>query len=224
MKLGFVGYTVRFHTFTPEQVEETYRKISALGYDGLENPLGSKFFTPAEELDLLKKYNLSIAVPAGGDLNDPDKCMRLCEEYDVNILGISSIPGEMMNSVDGFKAYALQMNKWAAPFKGTGIRLKYHNHSQEFRNFPELCPVFFGFAAVSVLRSSPAQISAIRCLLSYITAWVLSHCISSYCGGWVLVLDRYANQNSPTARPHIFTNCIPGGFRFFRLPPITSKA
>ena len=138
MKLGVVGYTVRFHTFTPEQVEETYRKISALGYDGLENPLGSKFFTPAEELDLLKKYNLSIAVPAGGDLNDPDKCMRLCEEYDVNILGISSIPGEMMNSVDGFKAYALQMNKWAAPFKGTGIRLKYHNHSQEFRNFPEL--------------------------------------------------------------------------------------
>ena len=93
-----------------------------------------------------------------------------------------------------------------------------------FRNFPELCPVFFGFAAVSVLRSSPAQISVIRCLLSYITAWVLSHCISSYCGGWVLVLDRYANQNSPTARPHIFTNCIPGGFRFFRLPPITSKA
>ena len=49
-----------------------------------------------------------------------------------------------------------------------------------FRNFPELCPVFFGFAAVSVLRSSPAQISVIRCLLSYITAWVLSHCISSY--------------------------------------------
>lgn len=138
MKLGVVGYTVRFHTFTPEQVEETYRKISALGYDGLENPLGSKFFTPAEELDLLKKYNLSIAVPAGGDLNDPDKCMRLCEEYGVNILGISSIPGEMMNSVDGFKAYAQQMNKWAAPFKGTGIRLKYHNHSQEFRNFPEL--------------------------------------------------------------------------------------
>ena len=75
-----------------------------------------------------------------------------------------------------------------------------------FRNFPELCPVFFGSAAVSVLRSSPAQISVIRCLLSYITAWVLSHCISSYCGGWVLVLDRYANQNSPTARPHIFTN------------------
>ena len=74
------------------------------------------------------------------------------------------------------------------------------------RNFPELCPVFFGSAAVSVLRSSPAQISVIRCLLSYITAWVLSHCISSYCGGWVLVLDRYAGQNLPTARPHIFTN------------------
>ena len=48
------------------------------------------------------------------------------------------------------------------------------------RNFPELCPVFFFSAAVSVLRSPPAQISVIRCLLSYITAWVLSHCISSY--------------------------------------------
>ena len=49
-----------------------------------------------------------------------------------------------------------------------------------FRNFPELCPVFFGSAAVSVLRSPSTQISVIRCLLSYITAWVLSHCISSY--------------------------------------------
>lgn len=48
------------------------------------------------------------------------------------------------------------------------------------RNFTELCPVFFGSAAVSVLRSPSAQISVIQFLLSYITAWVLSHCISSY--------------------------------------------
>ena len=138
MKLGVVGYTVRFHTYTPEQVEECYKKIAALGYDGLENPLGSKFFSPEEEKALLKKYGLSIAVPAGADLNDPDKCMRACENYGVNILGIASIPGDMLCSADGFYAYAQQMNKWAAPFKGTGIRLKYHNHSQEFRNFPEL--------------------------------------------------------------------------------------
>jgi sugar phosphate isomerase/epimerase len=30
------------------------------------------------------------------------------------------------------------MNKIAEPFKGTGYRLQYHNHSQEFRNFPQL--------------------------------------------------------------------------------------
>ena len=49
-----------------------------------------------------------------------------------------------------------------------------------FRYLFHFCPVFFCSAAVSVLRSPSTQISVIRCLLSYITAWVLSHCISSY--------------------------------------------
>ena len=39
---------------------------------------------------------------------------------------------------DGFYAYAEELNRLAEPFRGTGILLQYHNHSQEFRNFPEL--------------------------------------------------------------------------------------
>jgi sugar phosphate isomerase/epimerase len=54
----------------------------------------------------------------------------------VNIFWLDPIPGEMMNSVDGFKAYAERINKWAKTFKG--YKLLYHHHAQEFRNFPEL--------------------------------------------------------------------------------------
>ena len=44
----------------------------------------------------------------------------------------------LFRSVEGFKTYAAQMNKLAKPFKEAGFKLQYHNHSQEFRNFPQL--------------------------------------------------------------------------------------
>ena len=38
------------------------------------------------------------------------------------------------------------------------------------RDFPELCPVLFGSAAVSVLRSSAAKVTA--CLCAGVTTWI----------------------------------------------------
>jgi sugar phosphate isomerase/epimerase len=137
MPIGVVGYTVRFRTFTAEQIEETYKKIAALGYDGMENGLGGRVMSPAEDLALLDKYGLKVA-DAYGDITKPDEAMKMAEAYGVKILGVGSVPGEMLNSPEGFYAYAERMNKLAQPFKAAGYRLQYHNHSQEFRNFPSL--------------------------------------------------------------------------------------
>ena len=92
------------------------------------------------------------------------------------------------------------------------------------RNFTELCPVFFGSAAVSVLRSPPAQISVIRCLLSYITGYILSHFYPPVVAGRGFGSGKKTTFKTLHPRPHRFTkyNCG-GGFRFFRLPPITSE-
>ncbi|MDR0498026.1 MAG: sugar phosphate isomerase/epimerase, partial [Treponema sp.] len=113
MAIGVVGYTTRFRTFTLEQVEATYKKIAELGYNGPENLLGGRAGIPWEEdKKLLDKYGLKVA-DSRGDFDNPDETKRRADALGVNVLGVASLPAEMWNSVDGFKAYTEKMNKWA---------------------------------------------------------------------------------------------------------------
>ncbi|MCL2059253.1 MAG: sugar phosphate isomerase/epimerase [Oscillospiraceae bacterium] len=137
MPIGVQGYTTRYRVYTAEHVEETYKKLAAMGYDGSESGLGGRVMSPEEDIALLKKYGLKVA-DTYGDLSKPDEVMKRAEMYGVKIVGAPSVPNEMLHSVEGFKTYAKRLNELAKPFKGTGIRLQYHNHSQEFRNFPQL--------------------------------------------------------------------------------------
>ena len=136
MAIGANGYTARFRVFTLTQLEETYRKIAELGYDGVENCTGPATVVSWEDdWKLIQKYNLKVA-DIKGNIEKPDETKKKADAMGVNIIWLDSIPGEMMNSVDGFRAYADQINKWARNYKG--YKLLYHNHTQEFRNFPSL--------------------------------------------------------------------------------------
>ena len=137
MAIGVVGYTIRFHTHTAKQVERAYARLSELGYDGAEGPLGARLMPAEDELALLKANGLRIA-DAYADVSKPDEAMRTAERYGVKLLGMPAVPSHMMCSSDGFYAYAEQMNELAKPYRGTGYRLQYHNHSEEFRNFPNV--------------------------------------------------------------------------------------
>lgn len=137
MAIVVQNYTLRDHMFTPAQVEAAYAKLQAMGFDGIEGAAGGQFWTPEEQLAMLAKYNLKICV-GHGDITKPDEAMKAAEKMGVKILSIGAIPGNMMGSSDGFYAYAEKMNELAKPFKGTGFRLQYHNHAQEFRNFANL--------------------------------------------------------------------------------------
>ena len=137
MPIGLQGYTTRFRVYNAAQVEDTYKKLSEMGYDGPESGLGGRFMSPEEDIALLNKYGLKVA-DTFGDLSKPDEVLKRTEQYGVKIVGVPSIPGEMLHSVEGFQEYAQRLNELAKPFKGTGIKLQYHNHSQEFRNFPQL--------------------------------------------------------------------------------------
>ena len=137
MAIGVQGFTVRKRYFNLEQLEVVYKKIADMGYDGPEGGLGGRLMPIEEDAALLKKYGLRVS-GASGDITKPDEAMKRADVYGVKLLGMPAIPGNMMHSVEGFKAYAKQMNELAKPYKGTGYRLQYHNHAQEFRNFPEI--------------------------------------------------------------------------------------
>ena len=136
MAIGVVGWTTRFRTFTPAQLEATYRKIAELGYDGPETCLGLRAGLHwKDDWKLIKKHNLKVA-NVRGDIDKPDETKKKADTMGVDIIWLDPIPGEMMNSVDGFKAYAERINNWAKDYKG--YKLLYHHHAQEFRNFPSL--------------------------------------------------------------------------------------
>ena len=136
MPIAVCGYTLRFHMHTPEQVLSSYAKIAAMGYDGIEMGFHPSW-SLSERVDHLAEYGLKLPC-LGGDLTKPEELMRQGEAFGVKTFSVGSIPGNMLMSVDGVKAFAAQLSRQAAPFAQAGCRLQYHNHSQEFRNFPEL--------------------------------------------------------------------------------------
>ena len=72
MAIGVVGFTTRFRTFTPAQLEATYRRIAELGFDGPENLMGARTGIPWEEdWKLVQKYKLKVADSRGGDYEKP---------------------------------------------------------------------------------------------------------------------------------------------------------
>jgi len=137
MPIGVQGYTIRYRIHTEAQVEEAYGKLAAMGYDGVESGLGGRMMPVERDMALLAKHGLKVA-DAYGDITKPDEAMKRAQQYGVKLLGLPAIPGEMLNSPEGFYAFAAQVNEWAKPFRGTGFRLQYHNHVQEFRNFPQI--------------------------------------------------------------------------------------
>jgi len=108
-----------------------------MGYDGVESGFGGRALGAEADVAMLKKYGLKVA-DVYGDLSKPDEVIERAKLYEVNVVSVPSVPGEMLHSVEGFKVYAERINEMAKPFRGTGIKLQYHNHSQEFRNFPQL--------------------------------------------------------------------------------------
>lgn len=138
MSISVVPWTLRYHVFDKDQVKETYRRLHELGFDGIEAGLGrGAGLTVEEDMALLKENGLQ-ALSVYADAKEPEKAIQAAKEYGVSLMGLPSISGNMMHSPEGFSTYAKQLNQLAEPFRGTGIRLQYHNHSQEFRNFPQL--------------------------------------------------------------------------------------
>ncbi len=138
MSIAVVPWTLRYYVFDKEQVRDTYRKLSDLGFNGVESCMGrSAGLTPEEDLALLKEYGLKVCATYG-DVKDTKAVLENAETYGAFLMGLPSIPGIMMHSVEGFRTYAHQLNELVKPYRGTGMHFQYHNHSQEFRNFPEL--------------------------------------------------------------------------------------
>ncbi|MEG2597029.1 MAG: sugar phosphate isomerase/epimerase [Oscillospiraceae bacterium] len=131
MKKAIQLYAVR--TCSDTDLEQTLRDVHQIGYEGVEFAGGGVYGKPPEEVrSWLKKYDLEIAgMHANAD--------QICENAD-EIIEISHIIGNSRvivcwhnpKSREDIYALADRLSAVIGKYAANGIKLGYHNHTQEF--------------------------------------------------------------------------------------------
>ena len=137
MKKGAQAYTVREFLTTPEQCRESYRKIAEIGYDSVQT-WASPGMTVQETQDMLAEFGLTNCsgggnyeelLKGGSAITDAVNNARI---FGSRYIGVSTLPVELRDNLDGFKRYAQSLNGIAAELKKEGCALLYHHHALEF--------------------------------------------------------------------------------------------
>lgn len=142
MEIGLQMYTVREYMGDRGQLEETLKKVRDIGYKVIQS--GTPSFMSAQDYkDLLDSLSMRTC-SSGGNYEkmkaDPSAikdAVTQAKILGVDFVGIGSIPENMRNSKEGFKAFARDMNLIGRALKIEGLILSYHNHAFEFVKFDD---------------------------------------------------------------------------------------
>ena len=143
--IGLQLYTVRNEIF--KDVEGTIAKVAGIGYNSVElfGYGNGKFFgkTPAEFLAILKKNHLKT--PSGhysidsylskGDEDDLKKTLAVAAQMGNEFFVIPYLADNMRTSLDDYKKLAAKFNSAGEIAKSAGLKLAYHNHDFEFKDW-----------------------------------------------------------------------------------------
>jgi sugar phosphate isomerase/epimerase len=143
--IGLQLYTVRNQI--GKDPDGTLAKVAAVGYNSVElmGYGNGKFFglTPAQLSALIKKYNLKS--PSGhygmmnyllkGDMNDLQDNIAAAVTMGNSYLVIPFLTDNMRTSLDDYKKLAARFNTAATEAKKSGLKLAYHNHDFEFKDW-----------------------------------------------------------------------------------------
>ncbi|MEG1926769.1 MAG: sugar phosphate isomerase/epimerase [Ruthenibacterium sp.] len=137
-RIGAQLFTVRAHTQTLEQFEQSLRQISRIGYKAVQLS-GIGPFTATQIRDACNRNGLvPICTHRSWDelCNHLDDSIQFHKEIGCDIAGIGAIP----NLRDGFTwtdvvKFVDKMNVINRKFQENGICFAYHNHDAEFVKF-----------------------------------------------------------------------------------------
>lgn len=127
-------YTVREFTQTPQDIENTFRKVAAIGYDSAQaSAMGP--IDAAELARISRETGVKVActhTPPARLLNDLDAVMREHETFGCRIIGLGGLPNEMRDTPEHLREAAEKFGEAARQVRRNGFTLGYHNHTWEF--------------------------------------------------------------------------------------------
>lgn len=137
LEIGLQLYTVRDYIADRKQLEETLKKVKAIGYDIIQ--WGTPAYMDSKQFKgLLDSLGMKTC-SSNGDyekmVSDPSAIKFAAEQahiLDTEFVGIGSIPVEMRGSKEGFRQFAKDMDMIGRELKKDGLKLSYHSHAFEF--------------------------------------------------------------------------------------------
>ena len=136
--LGAQLYTVREFTQTPEGLDASLAKVSAIGYKNVQLSAQGKDIDPVFIRDALQKYNLvchATHISFQEMKDDLDLVMKNHKLWGCPYIGVGAMPREYWTSAEGFVQFAKEANEIAEKLADNGQTFIYHNHNFEFQRF-----------------------------------------------------------------------------------------
>ena len=136
MILGAQLYTLRGFCKTPEELDETLKKVADMGYTAVQLS-GVCEYDPEWVAERCREYGLKIAITHFNYekiINDTDATIEFHKKMDCPYIGLGMFPGIFDGKYEKFLAdIPAAMDKIAE----AGLKFTYHNHDVEFSRYPE---------------------------------------------------------------------------------------
>ncbi len=130
-------YTLRKSMQTPEDLEETFRRVAEMGYKTVQiSP--PKFTNAIEVAAQLKRHGLQADSAMCGVYDIPDQIEQIArnaEALGTDMVRTNSIRKEDRLSAEGYHSFARHLNHCGKLLRGIGLDFMYHFHAFEWLRF-----------------------------------------------------------------------------------------
>ena len=137
--IGVQLYTLRNHTKTAEDLDETLGRLSALGVRDVQLSAVGPSISAETQRQLLQKYGMRVCVTHRAYDRIRDDLPALIEEHRVlgcDALGLGWAPEEQRQTEEDARAFVKTLQTAADTLAEHGMTFQYHNHDFEFAPLP----------------------------------------------------------------------------------------
>ncbi len=142
MKLPVTGvqlYTLRNHTKTADELEQTLGWLAAKGVHDIQISAIGPLITPQQQKAALDRYEMRVCVTHQSFERLRDSLDDVIEGHKIigcDSIGLGYAPDAERTDENSARAFVKKLNEIAKTIKQNGLQFHYHNHAFEFAPLP----------------------------------------------------------------------------------------